>query len=141
METINQFQSARTFSLWDTLVTSHQILLRSYQDRDNIDLIFNGVFYLELPHTLKGVRLCRPNASEEKRLIKRSQHTPQHPEKFYVLVSGGHRYYLGAKSLVIEHNSQSSVDPFFFTAKYLYESQQEDFYRANVDQSAEYLVT
>jgi len=140
MDKTKAFQSDRVFSLWDTLVTSNQVLLRSHQDRDNIDLIFNGVFFLETPFNLKGIRLAKPNASESKRLVKRAQHTPQGPEQFYVLVSGGHRYYVGAKSLVIEYNSQSSIDPFFFTSKYLYESQQEDFYRANVERSTEYLA-
>ncbi|MEM1058110.1 MAG: hypothetical protein AAGK14_02585 [Verrucomicrobiota bacterium] len=139
MDKTDTFHTSRVFSIWDTLVTSNQLLLRSYADRDNLDLIFNGVFYLELPFDLKGIRLAKPNAAELKRLQKRSQRNPQGSEQFYVLVSQGRRYYVGAKSLVIEHNSQSSVDPFFFTAKYLYESQQEDFYRANVDRSEEYL--
>ena len=139
MDKVKKFSSDRVFLLWDTLVTSQQLMLRSHQDRDNIDLIFNGVFYVDVPFKLLGLKLAKPTAAEHRRLAKRSQHIPRFDQHFYALVSKDQRYFVGASNLVIEHNSQSMVDPFFFTAKYLYESQQEDFYRCNVDQSVEYL--
>ncbi len=50
---VTEFLSERTFDIYDAVVGYHFLLVRSsggLHGTNNVDLIFGGVYYLELPH-------------------------------------------------------------------------------------------
>lgn len=54
------FESDRTFRLWQFFVSHNQLLIRSpksTQHCSNIDIVFWGVEYIEIPSFLKSVKL------------------------------------------------------------------------------------
>ena len=62
---MTRIQSDRDFRLWEYRVSHDQLLLRSPQGEThwrNLDLIFVGVEYLDLPTLLRGVELRQATA-------------------------------------------------------------------------------
>ena len=98
----------------------------------HIDLIFHGVFWLELPPEFTGLELKPPRRAKVARLQTRLGRTLKPNEAIYVLSSGKERYHVGAQDLYIEHTTIPPMDPEFYTGKYLHQSQDEDFYKTHV---------
>ena len=103
------FSSKRTFRLWDLAVSHSQLLLRSPRiDEDpssrNVDLVFTGVFYLDLVDTLRGLEVENPSSEELVRLEATAGVSAGPGHRFYVLSSAGRRRYVGAASLRVEEN-------------------------------------
>ena len=106
---IEGFSSDRIFRLWDLRVSHSQLLIRSpKEDSDvgskNLDLIFTGVFYLDLVELFRGLEVDKPTEEELSRLQARSGSKKDAGHRFYVLSSSRNRLYVGAASLHIEHN-------------------------------------
>jgi hypothetical protein len=89
------------------------MLLRSQRNENdpndkNIDVIFKGVFYVEAIDMLRGVEFDQPTAEELHYLEARTQTPPDDEQKYYVIASGGRRWFVGAAyAEVIE----SDMDP------------------------------
>ena len=108
------FKSERTFRVWDWCVSHSQLLLRSARnqndpDDSNLDLVFAGVFYMELPNIIRGVEIVQPLPGDDAGRV-------QAPDggQYYVLVTEKRRFIVGAVSLQIMENKlaflESSLD-------------------------------
>jgi hypothetical protein len=100
------------FRMWDYLCSHNQLNIRNARLHDdgsssNIDLVFYGVAYMELPPTLADLQFDRPTGGEVDYL--RGRYTSRHdtscdPHTYYVLVSRSIRYYVVAEGLYMEQN-------------------------------------
>jgi hypothetical protein len=97
-----------TFSLLDWNSLRNQLLLRTRRnlatpEETNLDILFWGVFYVDLPYRLCGIEITYPSPQEVERLRAR---LPQpFPEgDLFVLCSQEQRFYVMARSyLIYEH--------------------------------------
>src|SRR5690242_17298581 len=99
------FTSPRGFRIWDYPLSQQYLLLRSERigQLQNIDLLFAEVFYLEVPFGFTGLEITAPTVADLDHLATRCPEQP--PEaRYYVLISQGQRYYVGAAELTIEAN-------------------------------------
>jgi hypothetical protein len=106
---IEGFSSGRVFRLWHFAVSHSQLLIRSVRGEGdpaskNLDLIFTGVYYMELVEVFAGLEIEKPTDDELLRLQVRSGFKQDTGHKLYVLSSGGYRRYVGAASLRIQEN-------------------------------------
>jgi len=115
---MDQFSSTRDFQIWDFYISFGQLLLRSVgngesADSKNIDITFRGVFYLDIPATLSGVELDIATDDELAHLAARTG-TPQDPtgqyHQYFVLVSKGNRYYVGAMDIHVGENTLDMME-------------------------------
>ncbi len=115
---MNGFSSSRDFQIWDYYISLSQLLLRSVPDegkgeQENIDIIFKGVFYLDIPATLSGIEIDTPTGDELTRLQSRAgtqQDAAAAYYKYFVLVSKGRRFYIGAFGMSIETNTLGMLE-------------------------------
>jgi hypothetical protein len=99
------FTSDRTFKLWDYRVSHEQMLLRSPrtpQIETNIDVVFWGVEWIELPTVLAGVGLMAPDADEAAAITRR--HKGVEDGSLYCIASGGDRYFIAAQGFRVLQN-------------------------------------
>lgn len=108
----------RVFQLWDFLVSHHQLLLRSPKDEENamnLDIVFVGVEYLQLPTLLAGIRFVE-TTSEDIRLAERQMGKPIKNTNVYVFVSGEARHIVVAAGMKMFENElefmESSLEQF-----------------------------
>jgi len=106
---MENFLSSRRFRIWQYYVSHSQLVLRSPRNEndvnsENIDLIFKGVFYLELPIHSVGIEIRLPTEQELKYLETRSGTRKELTSQFYVLITSDQRYYIGAAFFSIESN-------------------------------------
>jgi hypothetical protein len=96
------------FRLWDYLCSHDQLNIRNTRvhndgSSSNIDLVFYGVAYMELPPILADLRFESPTESEVDYL--RSRYDCSYaPHNHYVLISRNTRYYVVAEELYLERN-------------------------------------
>ena len=79
-----------------------------YDDQENIDLVFVGVFCLDADFGFHGLRIVDPTEEEIARLEGRTGVKVRDRKthcNFYVLESGETRYYIGASGYTVEENS------------------------------------
>ena len=103
------FSSSRTFGLWDVLISHSQVLLRSAKDETdpdsrNIDLIFSGVFYVQLMTTLRGVEIRQMEQAAAEVVIEEIGGMLYPGNHVFALLSGGRRYLVGAAVFRVEEN-------------------------------------
>lgn len=107
----------RVFKVWDFHITHSRLLLRSPRDKQheqNIDVIFYGVAYIEMPTLLNGIELEQPTKADlEKMESVLGREVPQ--DEVHVLSSQGGRFVLVAISKKITANDldifESSLAP------------------------------
>jgi hypothetical protein len=96
----------RSFQVWEYWVTHAQLLVRSpgdiYYPR-NIDIVFRGVWYMELPTIMPDLELVAPLPEEQRRATE-IVGRPIPIEEVFVLVSGGCRYLVVALGMRVEEN-------------------------------------
>jgi len=115
---VDRFSSARDFQIWDFYISFGQLLLRSVGNGEganatNIDITFRGVFYLDIPATLSGVELGTATDDELARLAARtgiSQDPTGQYHKYFVLMSKGNLYYVGAMDIYIGENTLDMME-------------------------------
>jgi hypothetical protein len=101
--------SGRTFVLWSYLVTFEQLLIRSPSEPEsehstNLDIMFKGVFFVELTPTLWGLEIKEPEPHEIQYFAQKFKLESSPEKKFFILSSGGKRYCVGARAVTIEEN-------------------------------------
>jgi hypothetical protein len=93
------------------MTVSHcQMLIRSVRDPNhsddhNIDLVFNGVFYVELTDTFRGLTVQSATVEEEEYIRKRVSSALGETKRYYALHSSGKKYLIGAVSMDIDKNT------------------------------------
>jgi hypothetical protein len=110
--------TGRRFEVWEFRVSHEQLLLRSPPTGEqprNIDLIFGGVDYVELPSKLGEIQVSEVTETDLARV--RAAHKPDvRPDYVRVLVSKGRRYLVVAADMRVEENDldlfESSLESF-----------------------------
>jgi hypothetical protein len=102
----------RTFRTWDLTAGHNQLVLRDpgwYYDRENVDIWFGGVAYMEIIPCFSGIEFAHPTPREVQYIEARCTggRLPQ-GTRIYVLVSENKRYYVVAGNMEIDSNS---LDP------------------------------
>jgi len=103
---MNEQVSQRRFKVWDYNVSHNQLLIRSPKTEEfqtNIDIIFFGVSYLNLPTTMHGISLCESSV-EEVNNIQLVFPNKSDTDKVFVLSSLNNKYMVVAKSCKILEN-------------------------------------
>lgn len=117
----------RNFQVWEYQVSHGQLLVRSPQgpatDRapaqtTNIDLVFVGVEFFQLPRALRGLAIER-STLEERTVLASSVGRTVEPERAWTLVSESRRYFVVAASLTVSENNWDIFDsPFEFRSHF-----------------------
>jgi len=97
----------RRFRVWDYNVSHDQMLIRSPHGADdpmNLDIRFRGVEYVDLASTMEGISLEQPTDRDYEAVAERMGMSVQHPNKLFVLVTGGIRYYVVAAHMSVQEN-------------------------------------
>jgi len=98
------------FSLLDYNI-SHKVLLfrksSNTEENQNIDLVFEGTFYLEVPTKLKNIIVYQADEETTNKVIKRygGMFYPEYSQVIFVIESGTALYYIGCIRLLITENS------------------------------------
>ncbi|QAT82113.1 hypothetical protein EJ065_0506 [Corallococcus coralloides] len=110
--------SERTFRFWDFRASHDQLLLRSprtAQHPQNLDVIFVGVDYLELPTKLGEIEITSPMV-EDLRRVQAAFREDVTERDVHVIVSGGRRFVIVAAGMKIIKNDldlfESSLESF-----------------------------
>ncbi len=88
------FQSNRTFRIWDYLVSHDHLLLHSRineENIDNIEIVFEGVSFIQLPTLLKGI------------VIKKST------ENKFKIETDGKEYFIDAINFSVFKNTTEKI--------------------------------
>ena len=101
-----RLESSRRFQLWEYRVSHGALLIRSPrgpQDATNVDVVFDGVEYIDCPRMLRGLMLTEGSANEAHELASTlGEICP--PDRLFVLVSGEGRHYVVASSCRVDEN-------------------------------------
>ena len=129
---LDEFSSDRIFRMTDYRIGLHHLLLRSrigIGGEQNVDLIFAGIEYLELPLLLHGIRISRSQDDRAISLEQRAAVDTHYGERMFVLESGGRDFYIVASAhwILINTLIGSSLVPMCDQ-----EASWEEFYRDHV---------
>jgi hypothetical protein len=107
---VADFSSERAFDIFDAEAGHHFLLVRSSggEHNVNIDLIFGGVLFVELPSSLFGIKISKPCDEKALELEKRFttyQAAEYKGEFVYALESQGNRFHIVASALWIHENT------------------------------------
>lgn len=115
--------SPRWFSLHGYYPLFHIVLLRSRPTTiaDNsivVDVVFRNVFYIDLRSDFQGLTIEEAPAAEAARLDRRAGLAERCDDnRYFVLISDGQRYYIGATQYRVEENKlgwgETSLDATF----------------------------
>lgn len=110
-------RSERRFQIWDYYVTHGQLLVRSHKTvthPKNLDLMFKGVEYVELPATLFGLELVAPEPEDFRKAEGLVPDFTIPADWLFPIVTRSRRYLVVAGAMVIEENElafrESSLD-------------------------------
>lgn len=101
----------RRFQMWEYRVSHGSLLVRSPRGPEaerNVDLVFVGVNYLAVPHSLSGVALEHGTADDLASVSVAFGEV--HPDYLFVLVSQGRRYPVVAASCRVGENDGDIFD-------------------------------
>jgi|GEM_PF-3173783 len=113
------------FQLWDAVATFGYLNLRSATlteagEHSNIDIVFNGVEYVELAEYLHGLSFDNPTPDEVAYISRRCEGVDRGGSK-YVIVSNQRRYYVVALGVSVDENNLpfgvSAIDRYFDLTK------------------------
>lgn len=105
--------NGRKFQFWEYLCNHGCALIRSPRDLEhitNVDIMFFGVVYLEVPRFLSSIRIDQANQSERER-VENIVGTRLEGETIYVIVDQDKRHLVVAADMKIEENGH---DLFYF---------------------------
>lgn len=98
--------ASRMFQTWEFKVSHGQLLIRSPKDANhptNIDLMFSGVEYMDLPRHLGQLEVQQPDETDVsfigERLAKQGS-----SDSIFVLTSDNRRYRVVAAALTVSEN-------------------------------------
>jgi hypothetical protein len=133
-EAIAKYSSAELFKIWDYHVSHQHLLLRSPHTRErkeDIDVVFSNVGYLELPSHFHGILLSTPPDTETLAGIKRRAGQEFSREsRLFTLESGGREFYVVAGGAIVHvHNAHG---PICFDAPLLRHIRGDDDYWGHV---------
>lgn len=107
--------TSRRFQTWEFKVSHGQLLIRSPKTAEcptNVDLIFTGVEYMDLPRFLGGIELDDPKEADVS-IIRERLDKQFASDSMFVITTGSHRYYVVAAALKIsEHELDIFDSPF-----------------------------
>lgn len=109
-------QEARSFQLWEYKYDHSLILIRSPKlkpGQTNIDVIFYGILYIEIPQFLRrGLRFVEPTEAETARVkgILGSEFRPRWV-KVFALESGNQRHLVAATAVRVVENENDIYEP------------------------------
>ena len=94
------------FQTWVWTCSHSSLLIRAVkaEQGQNIDLMFSGVFYMQIPNSFHGLELDTVTLKEISYLQAQCQEEDADRTAFHVLCSKERRYYVGASHLRIERN-------------------------------------
>ncbi|MEO7329428.1 MAG: hypothetical protein ABI193_12670 [Minicystis sp.] len=117
----------RDFQIWEYQIGHGQLLIRSPKAEatdhspgreTNVDLVFLGVEYMDLPRVLRGLTLDQATA-EERRALEAKLSKTLEPGSVRMLVSGGRRFAVVAAIVSISENDWDICDsPFEFRSHF-----------------------
>lgn len=87
---------------------SHKVLLLRNEDpervKSNIDIIFEGVFYLEIPTRLNGIAISDGGARENAYVLNKfnGKIYPEYGQRVFVIKSEGFEYLIGCVRYLIK---------------------------------------
>jgi hypothetical protein len=115
------FASSSDFSIWHYFTSDNYLIIHSGYNLHHphgwsVDLIFGDVFYTELPFVFNGLEINTPTVDDLQHLAGRCKE-PSAEANYYVLLTGGKRYYIGAAYMRIEHNNLDAVNTPFDLAQ------------------------
>ncbi len=100
------YSSDRRFKIWDYNVSHNQLLLRSPRTPEintNIDFVFWGVEYIDLPTSFVGISLEPPERADMFN-VERSIGKPCDISGVYCVVSGEQRHFVLASGFKVLEN-------------------------------------
>ena len=106
----------RLFQFWDMHPTFGRVLLRSLRgdgNKDNVDVIFHGVFYLETMLSLDGLRVeyAKPNDVEYLESRTKVRHNEERGSlKYFSLDTNSGRLFIGAFDFRVEVNDLEPLE-------------------------------
>jgi hypothetical protein len=114
-EIIHEYSSTRVFRLWDFHVSHSYLLIRSNgggQPKENIDLIFGAVNYVEVADILHGIEIRQnTEAPVIETLRERSGRAgPCSGLKAFEIKSKGRLFYVHAGSLLVFINTANPME-------------------------------
>lgn len=107
------FDSSREFSVWDYNVSHAQLLIRSPKSTemsDNIDIVFWGVKYVEIPTSFVGLSLSVAGGDAIQR-VKGVAGVPCEKETvFFISVADGRRFIVVSQGFKVLRNKLDIFD-------------------------------
>ncbi len=112
------YSSTRRFQFWDYTVSHQQLLLRSPLSSDqatNIDIVFLGVDFLQIPSAFEGLQLSQATVQETAKVAE-SLNCIDSSCRVFSLRSQNRHYYVAAAAFIIYENQlelfESSLEYF-----------------------------
>ena len=109
---LEMFVSLKQFVLWDVSPSHSQLLMRHREsDGNNVDIVFVGVFFMQIPRLFRGLKLeIAPSDQaeaifEEIGWTRNSNHRKAGTKRIFRITSDGRAYYLGAVGWRVDRNS------------------------------------
>ena len=115
-----ELHSDRIFRLWEYQVSHDCMLIRGTRKTpadpgpSNIDLVFEGVEYLNIPSMFRGLELVEPTKSEIREAQKQSHSHEVNPQWVHILVTDGKRHTVVAPFMRVIENDWHNMDSHFF---------------------------
>ncbi len=110
------FSSERSFRLWELHVGHSRLLVRSGRnyddDSENVDLVFDGVVWIQVPDWLKGLVIREVSGEVAESVLRNVWFETQHVRVFE-LASQGRTYFVAASFLRIETNKRNPTESVF----------------------------
>ena len=103
------------FSILDYHISHRRMLVRSTETSEegvrNTDLLFDGVFYIEMPDKLDGVTI-REGSEQEYEYVEGRCFFEVHRQfsKVFVLRSQEKDYYVGARGIEVSENDKPPLE-------------------------------
>lgn len=101
----------RNFQLWEYRVSHGSLLIRSPKGPEaesNVDLVFVGVDYLAVPHSIKGVAVDRGTAEDVAAVAAAFGEVPL--DRVFALLSQGRRHPIVAVACRVSENDADIFD-------------------------------
>ena len=104
--------TSRAFQTWVFIVSHGSLLIRSPKSSacpTNLDLMFVGVKYMDLPVVLGGLEVVEPNDADVS-LINERLDKLWRDDRIFVIISNNRRYHVVAAALQISENEREIFD-------------------------------
>ncbi len=102
-----------TFNMLDYIISHKVLLFRSLhlnENNKNIDIIFEGVFYLELPTRIHGFQIYEADVNTFTEISNKHNEIirPEFGKKIFSIQSDNKQYYIGCVRVMVKENT---LDP------------------------------